>query len=93
MLRAIAFSMGLFVALCGSSFLMVDKMVLTMKLDPKPAPEPVRSEEFRGLFIEKDEHDNSVFNPPEWVAFCLMSVGTVTMLYSVALPKKKKGEG
>ena len=87
MLRAICFSMGLFVALCGGSFLMVDKMVLTMKFEPKP--EPPRPQEFRGLFIEKDEHDNNVFNPPEWVAFCLMSVGSVTMLYSVALPKKK----
>ena len=29
-----------------------------------------------------------VIDPPEWAAFSLMSIGTVTMLYSVALPKK-----
>jgi len=84
MIRAIFFAGGLFVALCGVSFLMVDKMVLTAS-----ASEPEqRPREFRGLFMEKSTDDKKVFNPPEWAAFCLMSVGTVTMLYSVALPKR-----
>lgn len=85
MIRAIFFSGGLFVALCGASFLMVDKMVLTV--DTSEAEE--RTQEFRGLFMEEAESDQKVFNPPEWAAFFLMSVGTVTMLYSVALPKRQ----
>lgn len=84
MLRAIFFAGGLFVALCGVSFLMVDKMVLTasaVELEERPR-------EFRGLFMEESIEEKKVFNPPEWAAFCLMSIGTVTMLYSVALPKR-----
>lgn len=29
-----------------------------------------------------------VIQPPDWAAFSLMSIGTVTMLYSIALPKR-----
>lgn len=84
MLRSLFFAGGLFVALWGGSFLMVDEMVLTIKDEPKQQ----RDEEFRGLFMSKDSSDRKVFNPPEWVAFSLMSIGTVTMLYAVALPKR-----
>ena len=84
MIRAIFFAGGLFVALCGTSFLMVDKMVLTASVSKTEE----RTREFRGLFMEEEaQSDRKVFNPPEWAAFCLMSIGTVTMLYSVALPK------
>lgn len=84
MLRAIFFAGGLFVALWGGTFLMVDEMVLAFKDEP----EPQRTEEFRGLFMQKNADDKKVFNPPEWAAFTLMSIGTVTMLYAVALPKR-----
>jgi hypothetical protein len=87
MIRAIFFAGGLFVALCGTSFLMVDKMVLTASASHTEE----RTREFRGLFMEDADSDRKVFNPPEWAAFCLMSVGTVTMLYSVALPKRHHG--
>jgi len=36
-----------------------------------------------------DKDHKRVIDPPEWAAFSLMSIGTVTMLYTVALPKKK----
>ena len=85
MVRAIAFAFGLFVALCGSSFLLVEEMVLTVKHEA----EKPRSDEFRGMFMRLNDHQQKVFSPPQWLAFSLMSVGTVTMLYSVALPKKK----
>lgn len=84
MLRAIFFAGGLFVALWGGSFLMVDEMILTAKEEPREE----RDDEFRGLFMSKDEQNRQVFNPPEWAAFSLMSIGTVTMLYAVALPKR-----
>lgn len=86
MIRAIFFAGGLFVALCGTSFLMVDKMVLTASASKTEE----RTREFRGLFMEEEaQSDRKVFNPPEWAAFCLMSIGAVTMLYSVALPKRQ----
>jgi hypothetical protein len=90
MLRAIFFAGGLFVALWGGSFLMVDKMVLTMNDEPEPVQQ---DEEFRGLFITRDGNDQAIFDPPEWAAFSLMSIGTVTMLYSIALPKRNHIHG
>jgi hypothetical protein len=58
-------------------------------------PEPVQQqdEEFRGLFITRDGGDQAVFDPPEWAAFSLMSIGTVTMLYAIALPKRNHLHG
>lgn len=82
MMRATFFAIGLFVTLWGVGFLMVDKMVLKMKADPAPQGG------FRGLFNAVTPERQQVLDPPDWAAFSLMSVGTVTMLYSVALPKK-----
>ena len=90
MLRATFFSIGLFVLMLGASFLLVDKFVLNIKTTAMK--EQPRSG-FRGLLgpsapvaVEKP----SEFNPPDWAAFTLLSIGSVTMLYSVALPKKKQ---
>ena len=82
MLRSIFFSTGLFVLLWGVSFLYVDKMILAAKDDGK------RDSEFRGLFTTVNADRQKVFDPPEWCAFSLMSVGSVTMLYAVALPRR-----
>jgi hypothetical protein len=83
MVRAAFFSIGLFIALWGGSFLFVDKMVLNMKADTPQQPG------FRGLFTGISPERKKVVDPPDWAAFSLMSVGTVTMLYSAALPKKQ----
>ena len=85
MLRATFFSIGLFVFLWGGSFLLVDRMILNMKEEPQRQPG------FRGLFTTVNAERHKEFNPPDWAAFSLMSIGSVTMLYSVALPKKKQG--
>ncbi|MGQ0637684.1 MAG: hypothetical protein ACT4QC_24160 [Planctomycetaceae bacterium] len=85
MVRATFFAVGLFVTLWGVGLLFVDKFVLTMKSEmPQPSG-------FRGLFTAITPERKQVIDPPEWAAFSLMSVGTVTMLYSVALPKKPGG--
>jgi len=83
MMRATFFAIGLFITLWGVGFLFVDKMVLNMKSESQQSG-------FRGLFNAATER-NRVIDPPDWAAFSLMSVGTVTMLYSVALPKKPGG--
>ena len=88
MLRAIFVSWGLFLAMSGGSLLLVDKMVLSVKDEPKEEAAQ-DDEEFRGLFMSKSIDDQKVFDPPEWLAFSLMSVGTVTMLYAMALPKRR----
>ncbi len=81
MVRAIFFSLGLFIALWGGSFLVIDKLVLNTDDTPAQAG-------FRGLFGGVAQARKKVIDPPDWAAFSLMSVGTVTMLYAVALPKK-----
>lgn len=84
MLRAMFFAVGLFVTLWGGAFLMIDKVVLDVKT------EAVKESGFRGLFSKVAADKKKVVDPPDWAAFSLMSVGTVTMLYSIALPKGKK---
>ena len=84
MMRSTFFAMGLFVSLWGTTFLFVDKLVLTAKA------ESPRQNGFRGLFTGVSPERKQVVDPPDWAAFSLMSVGTVTMLYAVALPKKKE---
>jgi len=86
MLRATFFSIGLFVTLLGVSLLFVDKLVLNN------TQEAVRTQGFRGMFAQMTAPKQQVYDPPEWAAFSLLSIGAVTMLYSVALPKKKGGE-
>lgn len=83
MVRATFFAIGTFIALWGVSFLAVDKLVLNVKAE-KP-----QEAGFRGMFTGVSPERKQVVDPPEWAAYSLMSVGTVTMLYSVALPKKK----
>src|SRR6516162_2647841 len=82
MMRATFFSIGLFIALWGGAFLVIDKFVLASDEAPVQAG-------FRGLFGgTAAAAKKKVLDPPDWAAFSLMSVGTVTMLYAVALPKK-----
>lgn len=83
MLRSTFFSLGLFVFLCGVSFLFVDQVVLTVQ------ESPAREQGFRGLFNSLQPRGPRTFDPPDWGAFSLMSIGAVTMLYSIALPKKQ----
>ena len=84
MLRTFCFAVGIFIAMWGTTFLMVDQMTFACKVEPVVQRDP----EFRGFFVTLNENRQRVFNPPQWVAFSLMSIGSVTMLYSVALPKK-----
>lgn len=90
MFRSSFFSAGLFVLLTGTSFLFVDKMVLTHQVTIEE-PEPVRDPEFRGFLgmTTLNDDQQEVLNPPDWAGFCLMSIGAVTMLYAAALPKRR----
>lgn len=90
MFRSSFFAAGLFVLLSGTSFLFIDKMVLTHKVVLEE-PEPVREPEFRGFLgmTTLNEDQQEVLNPPDWAAFSMMSIGAVTMLYAAALPKRR----
>ena len=87
-MRATFFSIGLFIGLWGISLLFVDRIVLIARDEVKPE----RQQGFRGMFTANASREQQkILDPPDWAAFSLMSVGTVTMLYSIALPKKKGG--
>ncbi len=82
MLRGTFFSIGVFITLWGVSLLFVDKLVLNVQDDAARTPG------FRGMLAGKSPQQPKIIDPPEWAAFSLLSVGAVTMLYAIALPKK-----
>lgn len=82
MLRSCFFSVGLFVTLWGAALLFVDKLILTEQNDVQP------ERGISAMFSSVTPERQKVVDPPDWAAFSLMSVGAVTMLYAVALPKK-----
>jgi hypothetical protein len=82
MVRAGFFSVGLFVLLWGTALLFVDEIVLS------GGDHAARDSAFRGLFTGTTSKNQPVIDPPDWAAFSLLSIGSVTMLYSFALPKK-----
>jgi len=81
MLRSFFFAVGMFVLFCGVGFMSVDKVIFHSKEDPQRDPN------YRGFFTHVNENRQHVFDPPLWAAFSMLSVGSVTMLYAVALPK------
>ncbi|HXY35133.1 MAG TPA: hypothetical protein VEI07_12960 [Planctomycetaceae bacterium] len=84
MLRGTFFSVGVFIALWGASLFFVDKIVL------KVADDSARPPGFRGAYAgNQQQKQQRVITPPDWVSFSLLSVGAVTMLYAVALPRKQ----
>ena len=84
MMRSCFFAAGLFVTLWGVSLLFIDEVVLNMK------EEPNQEEGISAMFTSITPRGQKVFAPPDWAAFSLMSVGSVTMLYAIALPRKQQ---
>lgn len=82
MLRASFFAGGMFIILLGLSTMVVDKVVLHGKEDAS------RNPNFRGFYTSVNEHRQHVFDPPDWAGFSLLSVGGITLLYALALPKQ-----
>ena len=81
MLRASSFAAGMFVTLWGLAFLAIDQVVLHQPTEKDPG--------IRGMLAKQvvDKEQRPVIDPPEWAAFTLLSIGSVSMLYAVALPK------
>ena len=79
MLRTMFFATGTFAALCGAVLFRVDRVVLTRSPNDARVVDSIS----RSLSDGRCEID-----PPEWLAYTLVSTGLLTMLYAVALPKK-----
>lgn len=82
MIRSLFLSTGLFVLLWGVTFLFVDQVVLNITEQPHDHPA------IRSMFTSRVPGGQQIFNPPQWASFCLMSIGSVTLLYAIALPGK-----
>lgn len=83
MLRSSFFSAGLFVILWGISLLFIDQMVLNV------TEEGEKENAISAMITTVTPEKQKVLDPPDWAAFSMMSIGAVTMLYAVALPKKE----
>lgn len=100
MIRAAFFSCGCFVTLCGAALLFVDRVVLTdyasgrvrQTVGEAAKKEPAA---WRLIYAAGDENasgSGEVIDPPDWGGFCLLSVGGVTLLYSLCLPGRRRDE-
>jgi hypothetical protein len=73
------FATGTFAALCGAVLFRVDRVVLTRSEDDARVVDVIS----RNIADDRREID-----PPEWLAYTLVSTGLLTVLYALALPKK-----
>lgn len=85
LIRLCFFAEGLLVLLAGVVLVFVDQFV-TVPL----ADESQRSFQFAWTTVNADLQ--YVFDPPEWVGYALVSLGAITVLYTIALPRRGKGE-
>lgn len=84
MIRSFFFAAGLYIITCGLTCLLVDKMTLNWR-DMTDSPSGARV-----WFTSVAEDRRFVFDPPDWLGFSLMTLGSVTTLYSVALPAPRR---
>ncbi|MDQ3332529.1 MAG: hypothetical protein M3552_18085 [Planctomycetota bacterium] len=105
MIRAMFFACGLFTALCGGLLFFVDRIELTdyagrrMREATGPvaqaAPGPMQNG-LRLIYVvprtESRSVERQVVDPPDWSAFCLLSIGVVTVLYAFAIPGRRNDE-
>jgi len=74
MWRTLFIALGLYAVIVGVECLVIEKAVLAKHAAPQEAGS-----------VGPASRD---FVPPDWAPWSLMSVGAVTMLYSVTLPKR-----
>jgi hypothetical protein len=86
MIRSLFLSVGLIVGLLGVSCLAIERVVLKTPADRRAIPG------LRNLVTGVSNDRKQMIEPPDWLAYALMSVGSVMTLYTVALPGKGGGK-
>lgn len=86
------FFIGLLVLFLGVQFRMVDSYVLnensTRFLADKLGKNPIDEDNLiRQYFPSAGPMPKKTLRPPEWLGWCLISVGGVLILHSLAMPK------
>ncbi|QDT37885.1 hypothetical protein [Stratiformator vulcanicus] len=94
MIRAIFFSTGLFISLCGAILLGVDRLVLNPNVFADTAVSSQGRPWYTHMMYQRTDtisgFTETIFEPPDWVSFALLSIGAVVVLYSIAIPRKSK---
>ena len=89
------FFLGVFILLLGIQVRVVDTYVLspevTKFLAERSGTTVASASDSPGAFLAANAPTNSLvrksFQPPEWLGWCLMSVGAVLILHSLAMPR------
>jgi len=84
------FFLGVVILLIGLQFRMVSSYVLTEEATRFLAERTNKSSSsasFVSFTSDLGALPNKVINPPEWLGWCLMSVGSVLILHSLAMKK------
>ncbi|QDT63770.1 hypothetical protein [Calycomorphotria hydatis] len=97
MLRALFISVGLFITLCGGVLLFVDRLVLnSMVTEATSGPVAAARDHWavNHMLVHRTSTNGAIvqeeLDPPDWMAYAVLSVGSVQMLYAVALPRSSK---
>ncbi len=77
MWRAFFWAVGLFVLLLGAQCLVIEKALLRQKVTQN-APLPWL----------KPQKQAKELNPPDWAPWSLLSLGAITILYSITIPRR-----
>ncbi len=80
MWRAFFWAVGLFTLLLGAQCLMIDKALLRKRVADKPS-----------LPWAKAKMRPKEFVPPDWAPWSLLSLGAITILYSITIPRRAAG--
>lgn len=86
------FFIGLVLLMLGIQFRTVESYVLNEKstnwIADKLGKSPVQEESFMRQFMPAaGPLPRKTVRPPEWMGWCLMSIGGVLILHSLAMPK------
>ena len=85
------FFLGVMILLLGLQVRVVSAYVLTPDATQFLAERTHSSSSSEGAVVSYASGvgalPNKVFHPPEWLGWCLISVGAVLMLHSLAMPK------
>lgn len=84
------FFMGVVLLLLGLQFRMVSSYVLneeTTRFLAQRSQASTAQEAFINFSSEFGTLPNKIIQPPDWLGWCVISVGAVLMLHSLAMPK------
>lgn len=90
MARAFFIGLGIFTIVLGVQCVMIDEFRLRFQKTPEPDPAPQFAS--RASFSPNPPQPEDIkVQTPDWAPWTMLSVGTVTIIYAFALPKRFNG--